>query len=93
MQLHPGLVKLTSLRLDSLISGAYNLSREEGQRLISGQKVFCNGLIASKASFAPKAGDLISVRGCGRFRFEGIQGLTRKGKLNISIAYFGKPEK
>ena len=89
LRLRPGLVKLASLRLDSLISGAYNLSREEGQRLIAGQKVFLNGLPAAKASMEPKAGDLISVRGYGRFRLEGDQGLTKKGKHNISISYYG----
>ena len=86
--LRPGLVKLASLRFDSLISAAYHLSREEGQRLIAAQKVFCNGLIVTRAGAAPKAGDIISVRGYGRFRFLEEQGYTKKGRINVSLAYY-----
>ena len=36
-----------------------------------------------------KTGDVVSVRGFGRFAYAGEAGLTRKGRLNIDIDKYG----
>ena len=52
--------------------------------------MFVNGLPAHSASSRPEEGDMASVRGLGRFRFEGALGETRKGRLRVSLRIYGK---
>ncbi len=79
-----------SERLDALVSAAFNLSRAESARLFEAERVFVNGLPAHSASSRPEEGDMVSVRGLGRFRFEGALGETRKGRLRVSLRIYGK---
>lgn len=79
-----------SERLDALVSAAFNLSRSESARLFEAERVFVNGLPARSASARPEEGDMVSVRGLGRFRFEGSLGETRKGRLRVSLRIYGK---
>lgn len=88
LALTPLTVKVTSLRLDSLIARAYSLSREESAELFQRGRVFLNGAPCEKDSIAPKAGDLVSVRGFGRFAFCGEDGLTKKGKINAKLQLY-----
>ena len=55
------------------------------QKDISEGKVFLNGRQMSENAKALKAGDTVSVRGKGKFIFEGEGGNTRKDKLYINI--------
>ena len=34
---------------------------------------------------APKVDDIVSVRGCGRFKYKGVERTTKKGKLKITV--------
>ena len=77
-------------RLDALVSAAFNLSRAESARLFEAERVFVNGLPAHSASSRPEEGDMVSVRGLGRFRFEGALGETRKGRLRVSLRIYGR---
>ena len=79
-----------SERLDALVSAAFNLSRAESARLFEAERVFVNGLPAHSASSRPEEGDMVSVRGLGRFRFEGALGETRKGRLRVSLRIYGR---
>lgn len=74
-----------SERVDLLISKCYDLSRKEAQALIEGGKLFLNGRNCIDASRSCKEGDVISLRGYGKFRFIGAAGQTRKGNLNLRI--------
>ena len=44
-----------------------------------------NGALAKGPSAAPKEGDIISVRGFGRFIFSAVSGQSKKGKLVVEI--------
>lgn len=79
---------VSSERLDVLISAVYNLSRNESQQRIENETVFCNGMITSGSSFVPKNGTLISVRGYGRFIFDGVLRQTKKGRYIISVRIY-----
>lgn len=81
-------VQVSAARADSIIAKAYNLSRGESVELFRAKKVFVNGRLDENNSGQLKPADLISVRGFGRFRFVGITGETRKGKLNVEIDKF-----
>ena len=37
-----------------------------------------------------KSGDVVSVRGYGKFEFLGETGVSKKGKLNVAVRSYGK---
>lgn len=74
---------VASLRLDSIISAVYNISRSKSSALIDGEKVFVNGKLTLSSSKNIEINDIISVRGYGRFRCTEILGDTRKGRTRI----------
>lgn len=76
---------LSSLRLDVLISGAFNLSRNESQSLIAAQRVKVNWEPIDKMSKEVKEGDIISVKGYGRFILSVIEGTSKKGKIKVEL--------
>lgn len=76
-----------SLRLDAVISGALNISRNESLRLIGAGKVKLNYREMLHSSVSVKEGDLISVRGYGRFFLAESGSETRKGRLHITVKF------
>ena len=76
---------MASLRIDSAISECYGLSRTISSKLIEADKVKLNYKVITNSSKAIKQGDLISVRGYGRFIIEEVIGETRKGRVRIQI--------
>ena len=79
-----------SLRLDSFIALAYNLSRQEAQNLVEGDQVKVNYMVTAKTDYSPKRGDLISVRGYGRFTVQDILGTTKKDRIRVSISIMAR---
>ena len=78
-------VQLSGERLDAVISKLYSISRLDSQALFKKRLVFVSGRLCESASYTPKTGDVISVRGYGRFIYSGITGISKKGKLNVDI--------
>ena len=76
-------VAAASERLDALVAA-------ESARLFEAERVFVNGLPARSSSAKPEPGDIVSVRGMGRFRFEGALGETRRGRLRVSLRIYGR---
>ena len=56
-----------SVRLDSLIALAFKASRSSMVSYIEGGQVFVNGKLITSNGYEPREGDIISVRGKGRF--------------------------
>lgn len=79
-----------SLRLDSLIALAYNLSRQEAQNLVEGDQVKVNYMVSAKTDYCPKPGDLISVRGHGRFTVQDVLGTTKKDRIRVSLSVLAR---
>ena len=75
-----------SIRLDSIIALAYNLSRSEAQGLIEGGMVKVNHMINTHVTYGPKEKDLLSVRGHGRFIVGEILGTTKKDRIRINLS-------
>lgn len=86
--LKPLTVTAASGRLDAVISSLFHLSRSVGQDLFKAGKVFVNGRLTENTSYQLKPGDLISVRGFGRFYFDGVEGETRKGRARTALRLF-----
>mgnify|MGYP001623029862 FL=1 len=76
---------VASVRLDSLLSLAFNQSRSRLTGLIEGAKVYVNGRLITSNGYQPGEGDIISVRGMGKFRFECSGGRTRKNRISVVI--------
>ena len=74
-----------SVRLDSLISLAFKASRNSMVSYIEGGQVFVNGKLITSNGYEPKEGDIISVRGKGRFIFDGMTHKTKKGRCGVRI--------
>lgn len=74
-----------SERLDAVISAAYNISRAVSERLVKEGCVKVNHRDNISRSALLSEGDLISVRGYGRFRLKTLGGSTQKGRLHIIV--------
>ena len=74
---------VSSDRLDCVISGIYNISRQESLKYINAERVHVNYEKITSASNAVSSGDLISVRGKGRSEVIEIDGETRKGRTRV----------
>ena len=75
----------SSVRLDTLIALAFGASRSSMVSYIEGGLVFVNGKLITSNGHEPKEGDIISVRGKGRFIYDGIARQTKKGRNSITI--------
>jgi RNA-binding protein YlmH len=78
-------VQANGERLDALIAKAFSLSRDMAQSYFSKGLVFVSGRCTENTSYIPKEGEVVSVRGLGRFIYRGVVGHSRKGKLNIAL--------
>ena len=77
-----------SMRLDGLVSAVYNMSRSKSSALVDGEKVFINGRLSKSSSKPVETGDIVSVRGHGRFKILDILGDTRKGRIRIKCEIY-----
>lgn len=81
-------VLASSLRLDGCLSKLYHLSRAESLKLFAEQKVYVDGHLAENNSRALKPGEVVNVRGYGKFIFQGVKYETKKGKLCLEALVY-----
>lgn len=79
------LILVSRLRLDKLVSAAFKLSRSQAQQLVASGRVKVNYQDMVKADSLLEIGDLVSVRGYGRFRLKELLGLTKQQKQKLMI--------
>ena len=79
---------MASMRLDVLVSQAYGLSRTSSDKLLKAQKVFHNGRLCISSGQKIRQGDIISVRGYGKFLVEDLGKTSKKGRQFITLAIF-----
>lgn len=81
-------INVSSPRLDAIIAEVFSLSRLEAQRLVeSGAVLVDASVIENNAAFL-KGGELIAVRGKGKFFYEGEEKTSRKGRLFVKILLY-----
>ena len=78
-------ILVSSLRLDVVIAGKYNMSRNQVLELFRTKKIFLNERICENNSYTVKKDDIIAVRGYGKMIFKEISGETRKGRVYIQV--------
>lgn len=79
---------VSSLRLDNVISELARCSRNKALDIINTERVFVNFECETKKTKQIKPGDMVTIRGKGRFFIKEIVGQTRSGRTVIKIEKF-----
>ncbi|MEH7882849.1 RNA-binding protein [Bacillus sp. JJ1609] len=74
---------VSSLRLDTVMSSLFNLSRQKSQMLIQHGHVKVNWTAIENTAFECGEGDILSARGFGRAKIISIEGKTKKDKYRV----------
>lgn len=81
-------VNVASERLDGVIAAAFRMPRSEAAGAISSRGVFIDGKEASGSASKLKEGMKISVRGYGKFIYDGISSESRRGRLFVKLRLY-----
>lgn len=79
---------LPSLRIDSLVSSVTGLSRQKSVDEITKGNVLLNYNAAKDKSVEIKEGDIFTIKKVGKFKFEAINGSSKKNKIRINVKKF-----
>lgn len=79
---------LSSLRLDAFVAAATNLSRDKAARLIKSELVMVDHVINTDVSSTLHEGATVTIRKYGKFVLSANLGLSRKGRLRVSVKRF-----
>lgn len=86
--LEPRECLVSSERIDGVTAHIYKLSRSEMADRIRAGKLFVNGRRCDSGSLALKDGDVVSLRGEGRYVYRGVQRTTKSGKLSVLLELY-----
>lgn len=81
---------VSSLRVDTIISSIYNISRQRAKELVTGGKVKVNWTPHERPDFELDMLDILSIRGYGRIQIREIEGKTKKDKWRIQFGVLRK---
>lgn len=81
-------VLAASERIDGVISKVYNMSRSQSIDYFRAKKIYVNSRLCENNSYQLKIGDVISVRGYGKFVYNGVGYQTKKGKLSVKVGIY-----
>ncbi len=79
---------VSSLRLDNVISELARCSRNKAIDIINMERVFINFQNETKKTKQIKPGDMITIRGKGRFYIKDLIGQTKSGRTILKIEKF-----
>ena len=74
-----------SLRADAMVAAIFGCSREEAKSTVQKGLFYRNHLPLCQPEATLCEGDLLSVKGKGRYRLEAVAGQTKKGRLKIVL--------
>lgn len=78
-------LSVASLRLDALTAAITGLSREDAKTAVIRATVNRNHLPCTQPETQISVGDVLSVKGFGRYRLFAVTGQTKKGRLKIVL--------
>ncbi len=84
----PKTIIVSSKRLDGVVAAVYNMSRGKAKGLFEEKRVFVNSVQTENAAYVLKPGDKVSVRGMGKFIFDGERSATKKQNLVLDISKY-----
>lgn len=79
---------VSSLRLDNIVSELAKCSRNKATQILNTERVFVNCQCETKKTKQIKSGDIITIRGKGRFEVKDFVGNTRSGRYIINVEKF-----
>lgn len=79
---------VSSVRLDAVSAAAFSSSRTKMLPLIQGGQVYVNSVLAVSNAYTLKEGDIVSVRGKGKFCFRQVLSQTKKGKYRVLLELY-----
>ncbi|MFZ2257377.1 MAG: YlmH/Sll1252 family protein [Clostridiaceae bacterium] len=79
------MVLVPSLRLDAVVAELTNKSRSQSEELVKSGQVLINYLETKNRSEAVKTGDILTIRGFGKFRLAELSGETKKGRIRLRV--------
>ena len=79
---------VASERLDVILAYVCKLSRNEASRIIEEGAVSIDGHMAVSGGYDLKPGARVSVRGHGKFIYDGVISVTRKNRLLIAVRIY-----
>lgn len=79
---------VSSLRVDTVLSAVFKMSRNAASQLVNQEKVFINSKVIYKDSVQLKENDIVSVRGYGKFIYSQTVNETKKHKIVAAIRVY-----
>lgn len=79
---------VSSYRLDAVLAVCLRISRGQCIGLIQEGRVSLNGKVCTENAKQVNNGDVLSVRGYGKYIIESSQTVTRKGRLHIKVKQY-----
>ena len=76
---------VSSIRLDNFVSELARCSRSKADTIIEEQRVFVNSELQYKSSKKINEGDIITIRGKGKFIYDKIDHETKSGKYLVCV--------
>lgn len=78
-------IRVSSMRIDNVVSEITRLSRSKTSELLAQEKIFVNSKIELKASKVVQEGNIVAIRGKGKFLIGEIVGDNKKGKSLVLV--------
>lgn len=78
-------LNIPSGRADAVVAEVFRLSRSRSQELFKNGNIFINGKQCENSSAILREGTTVSVRGYGKFIYDGMLAETRKGRLRVAV--------
>ncbi len=79
---------VASNRADCVVGGITNLSREKSKNLILGGNLIVNHLACASVTVKINSGDILSLKGYGKFIIENIDEKNKKGRIVLKYKKF-----
>lgn len=79
---------VASMRLDGIASDAYRISRSKIVDPIKAGRCRVNWKAVEDPSAQLQAGDVVSIKGLGRFKVLEVDGVTKKGRIRVKIGKY-----
>ncbi|MCI5772063.1 MAG: YlmH/Sll1252 family protein [Clostridiales bacterium] len=81
-------LQVASPRLDAVVAHLFKISRGDAQELFHQGRVAVNDQACLRPDYMLKEGQVVSVRGFGRGRYDGVEGVSKKGKSNLLFSLY-----
>lgn len=78
---------ISSMRIDNFISEITHCSRNKTEEILLAEKVMINYEIITKNSKSVNIGDIITIRGFGKFKVKEISKITKNNRLVVSLIH------